>query len=644
MVAIGGVPSSGTGPPDEPPPLIPRAVLFGNPARAGPQLSPDGRFLTYLAPDAGNVLQVWLCPLGAAGTGGQPDARVLTADRKRGIRTYFWSYLPGRLLYAQDADGDENFHLYLVDVEAGSVRDVTPFPDIQARLVGASPDRPGEILVGLNLQDRRRHDVYRVDLRSGATELVCPNPGTVTAWTADAALGVRAATAGTPDGGTDLLLRDAPESPWRLVRHWGPDDGGHAVGFSRDGATLYVVGSHDANTRRLLAVEAATGAERVLADDPRFDVGWVTRHPTQRTVQAVAFQRERLEWKVLDPDVRADFEALAAVRPGELRILSRDLADETWLVSSVPDDGPTHFYAYRRASRQATLLFTNRPNLEGLRLARMEPIAYQARDGLPISGYLTVPVGAPAQGLPAVVLVHGGPWGRDTWGFHPQVQWLANRGYAVLQVNFRGSAGYGKAFLNAGDREWGGRMHDDVVDGVRWLVRRGTADPQRIGIMGGSYGGYATLAGLAFTPEVFACGVDLVGPSNIVSLINSIPPHWTPIRARLIKRMGDPEGDQAFLESRSPLFSAGRIAAPLLIGQGANDPRVPQRESDQIAAAVRANGKPVEYLVYGDEGHGFARPENNRHFFARAEAFLAAHLGGRCEPADDVAGHSGTDR
>ncbi len=620
------------------PPLIPREMLFGNPERANPQLSPDGTYLAYLAPDERNVLQVWLR------TVGQQDDRVLTADKKRGIRMYFWTYDGEQLIYMQDSDGDENFHLYTVNIRSNIIRDITPFQGIQARLVARDPRFPDEVLVGLNLADRRKHDVYRVNLKNGAIEFDTENPGNVIGWTTDAQFQVRAAMAGTPDGGIDLLVRDAAGQPWRTLRHWGPEDEGYAVGFSEDGRTLYVVGSHDANAARLLALDLATGGETVLAEDPQYDVSSVVVHPIRRVIQAAAFYRARLEWEVLDQSIAADFAAIARIRTGQFWLSSRDLEDRRWLVSFETDDGPVYYYVYDRASKAATLLFSDRPKLEGLPLAPMQPISFQSRDGFTIHGYLTTPVGIPARNLPAVLLVHGGPWGRDTWGFRPEVQWLANRGYVVLQVNFRGSAGYGKRFLNAGDREWGGKMHDDLIDAVNWIVQQGVADPRRIAIMGGSYGGYATLVGLAFTPDVFAAGVDLVGPSNLVTLLRSIPPYWTPMKARLLHRVGDPEKDEEFLKSRSPLFFADRITAPLLIGQGANDPRVPQAESDQIVEAMRQNGKPVEYLVYTDEGHGLARPENRLHFHARAEEFLARYLGGRCEPVGDIQGHSAVER
>jgi dipeptidyl aminopeptidase/acylaminoacyl peptidase len=617
------------------PPLIPRDILFGNPERARPQLSPDGKYLAYIAPDEKNVLQVWLR------TVGQEDDRKLTDDKKRGIRVYFWTYEGEQLIYLQDTDGDENWHLYSVNITTQIVRDLTPFQGIQAQPVGLDPNFPNEILVGLNLQDLRKHDVYRVNLKNGAVEFDTENPGNIVGWLADAQFQIKAAIATTPDGGSDLLYRETLDQDWQLLRHWGPDDEGAPVLFSNDGQTLYLIASHEANTQRLLALNLATREETVIAEDSQYDVDGVLVQPLSRRIQAVSFYKDKEEWQILDQSIAPDFAVISQVRHGEFGISSRDLADKTWLVSYLTDDGPVYYYTYDRESKNSTLLFSNQPKLEGLQLASMQPVSYTARDGLTIHGYLTTPIGIEAKNLPTVLLVHGGPWARDTWGYDPEVQWLANRGYAVLQVNFRGSTGYGKNFLNAGNREWGAKMHDDLIDAVNWLVEKGISDPQKIAIMGGSYGGYATLVGLTFTPDVFAAGVDIVGPSNLITMMESIPPYWEPLRAMEAHRIGNLETEQEFLKSRSPLFYADRIEKPLLIAQGANDPRVKQAESDQIVEAVKKAGKPVEYALYTDEGHGFARPENRLHFYAIAEEFLAKYLGGRFEPMGDIPGHSG---
>lgn len=617
------------------PPLIPREILFGNPTRARPQLSPDGQYLSYLAPDENNILQVWLRAVG------QEEDQKLTDDKKRGIRMYFWTYSPQQLIYLQDSDGDENFHLYLVNIQSKIVRDLTPFQGVKAQVVDLDPNFPDEVLVGLNLNDPQKFDVYRINLKNGAVEFEAENPGNIVSWTADAEFKVRAATAATPDGGSDLLFRETLEQPWDTIRHWGPDDEGGAVGFSEDGKTLYLIGSHEANTQRLIALDLATRQETVMAEDEKYDVGGIVAHPTTRVIQAVSFYKDKLHWQVLDESIAPDFEAISQVRDGEFSIGSRTLADDTWLVAYTTDDGPVYYYTYDRTSKSSTLLFSNKPELEELSLATMQPISYQTRDNLTIYGYLTTPVGIPTNNLPTVLLVHGGPWVRDTWGYDPEAQWLANRGYAVLQVNFRGSTGYGKDFLNAGNREWAAKMHNDLIDAVNWIVEQGIADPQKVAIMGGSYGGYATLVGLTFTPDVFAAGVDIVGPSNLVTLLKSIPPYWAPLLANMYHRIGNLETEEEFLNSRSPLFFVDRIQKPLLIGQGANDPRVKQAESEQIVAAMRKAGKPVEYVLYTDEGHGFARPENRLHFYAIAEEFLSKYLGGRSEPVGDIQGHSG---
>jgi dipeptidyl aminopeptidase/acylaminoacyl peptidase len=616
------------------PPIISREILFGNPQKASPQISKDGKYLAYIAPDERNVLQVWLRTLG------QEDDRCLTKDKKRGIRSYFWTYQEEQLIYLQDSDGDENFHLYSVNIITNIVRDLTPFQGVKAQVVDLDPAYPYEILVGLNLNNPQKFDVYRINLHSGAVEFDTDNPGNIVGWTANPQFQILGAIAATSDGGSDLLYRVAVDQPWETLRHWDADEQGSIVEFAKDGNSLYISASHDANATRLLQLDLATRAEKVVAEDQQYDVGGMMIHPTERTIQAVSFYKEKRHWQILDQSIAEDFALLAQVRSGEYSVTSRDLADENWIVSYLTDDGPVYYYHYHRPTKTSTLLFSNKPELENLPLASMQPISYAARDGLTIHGYLSLPKGTQAP-YPTVLLVHGGPWARDIWGFSPSVQWLANRGYAVLQLNFRGSTGYGKAFLNAGNRQWGAAMHDDLIDGVNWLIDRGIADPQKIGIMGGSYGGYATLAGLTFTPDVFACGVDIVGPSNIVTLMESIPPYWKPLMAMFQHRVGNLETEREFLEKRSPLFYVDKITKPLLIGQGANDPRVKQAESEQIVAAMRQAGKPVEYALYTDEGHGFARPENRLHFYAVAEEFFAKYLGGQFEPMGQIEGHCG---
>lgn len=619
------------------PPLIPREILFGNPERTSPRLSPDGQYIAYLAPDDQNVLQVWLKIVG------QEEPQKLTADAKRGIRFFTWTYNPDQLVYLQDADGDEKWHIYSVDIKTHAVRDLTAFQGVNAQIIELDHNFPDQMLVGLNLRNRQIFDVYRVNLKNGAVEFETENPGNIVRWLADANFQIRAATASVPDGGFQLLYRPTVDQPWELLRYWGPDEEGGPMMFSQDGNTLYIRGNHDANAQRLLALDLNTRTETVIAADEQYDVSSILTHPTQRVIQGVSFYKDKEEWQIFDQNIAADFEILAKIRPGEFDVVSRNLADDTWFIAYTTDDGPVYYYTYHRPTQTATFLFSNKPKLESLPLAAMTPIAYTARDGLTIHGYLTKPVGVSTP-VPTVLLVHGGPWARDTWGYDSQAQWLANRGYAVLQVNFRGSTGYGKAFLNAGNREWAAKMHDDLLDAVQWLIDQGISQPDKIAIMGGSYGGYATLVGLTFTPEVFACGVDIVGPSNLITLLQTIPPYWEPLKMIFYHRVGNLETEPEFLKSRSPLFFVDRIEKPLLIGQGINDPRVKEAESEQIVQAMKQAGKPVSYVLYTDEGHGFARPENRLHFYAITEDFLAQYLGGRCEPMGDIPGHCGVVR
>jgi dipeptidyl aminopeptidase/acylaminoacyl peptidase len=602
-------------------------VLFGNPVKVSPQLSPDGKRLAFLGPDKNDVLQVWVQ------TVGKDDARVVTADKKRGIREYHWTYAPDTLLYLQDADGDENFHVYATGLADGRTRDLTPFPGSRSMVLGLSADHPGEVLVAANVQDKRAFDVYRINLTTGEAKLDTKNPGDVLGWVADPKFKVRAAFAPTPEGGTQVRYRADEKSGWKPVVTWGPEDAdGNVIGFGADGGSLWATTSAGRDKLALAKIDLATSKEDVVAADPKADASNVLYNPETHEVEAVAFNRERVHWQPVSPKVAGDFKALVGGAPGEAAVVSRDRADKTWVVAYSADLQPTTYYLYDRASKKLTKLFEAQPELSKCTLAPMKPMTIKARDGLELVCYLTLPVGVEPKNLPLVLSVHGGPWGRDAWGYNPNTQWLANRGYAVLSVNYRASTGFGKKFLHAGDREWAGKMHDDLIDAVNWAVKEGYADPKRVAIFGGSYGGYAALVGVTFTPDVFACAVDIVGPSNLVTLLKSIPPYWAPMRKRFALRVGDPEKEAEFLKSRSPLFKADRIKVPLLIAQGANDPRVKKAESEQIVEAMRKANKPVEYMLFPDEGHGFARPENRLTFYAAAEAFLAKHLrGGRVE-------------
>lgn len=604
-------------------PLIPREVLFGNPERADPLISPDGTQLGYLAPVDG-VLNVWIRTLG------KNDDRAVTADKHRGIRNFLWQFDNKHILYTQDIGGDENWRLYQTDIASKQTRDLTPFEKVRVDVVAYEWNFPDTILVQMNRRDPKLFDISRIDLKSGKIELDTENPGDVANWQPDNALQIRGAQVQTPDGGTIIRVRDDVKSPWHELIKWGPDETfGGIAGFSPDNKSLLVITSLDVNAARLLDIDISTGKQKVITEDPQFDVNGSINDPKTNALEAVSYSKQRTEYVFIDPHVKADFEVLNKVHSGDIAGISADLNNDKWIVGFVTDDAPEYWYVYDRATRQATLLFSNRPLLEKYKLSAMKPIEFTARDGMKLYGYLTTPAGMEGKDLPMVEFVHGGPWGRDEWGYNRYAQWLSNRGYAVLQINFRGSTGYGKKYVNAGDRQWAGTMHTDLLDGKDWAVKQGVANAAKVCIMGGSYGGYATLAGVAFSPEAFACGVDIVGPSNLNTLLKTIPPYWSTMLATFHKRMGDSE---EILKEQSPLFKADQIRVPLLIGQGANDPRVNKAESDQIVAAMRKNSKPVEYYMFPDEGHGFARPTNNMAFNAAAEEFLAKYLGGRFEP------------
>jgi dipeptidyl aminopeptidase/acylaminoacyl peptidase len=605
-------------------PLIPREVLFGNPERISPALSPDGTLLGFIAPDEG-VLNVWVGPAD------EPlAAKPVTHDRGRGIRSFAFCHDDRTLVYLQDTDGNEDWRLYRLDLSSGDSRLVTPGEGAQAKILGHNRWNPTTMLVGLNADNPMLHDVYRLDLVTGAFDKVETNPG-YAAWLIDSDLAVRGGAAMTPDGGAVVYVRDrvtGRDAEWLEISAEDLLTTG-VYGFNRDGSQMFLLSSVGVNAARLLRVDLDTGAETVLAEDPEYDVAFVLSDPESLEPQSVVFLAEREKWVHLDPALGAEIDALRTQLPGEIGISRPERTDRRWLVSDTPSDGPVRYYVYDRDDRSLTYLFAHKPALADYDLAVMEPFSYRARDGLVVHGYLTYPPGVERVGLPAVVDVHGGPWHRDLWGYDPEAQWLANRGYSCVQVNFRGSTGYGKAFANAGDREWGRAMHADLLDAVGHLVAEGRIDADRVGIYGGSYGGYAALVGAAFTPEAFRCAVDMVGPSSLITLIESVPEYWKPMIALFHTRVGNPETEHDLLWERSPLSRVDDIGIPLLIAQGKNDPRVTVVEAEQIVAALVEKGIDHEYLLFEDEGHGLAKPENRERFYAAVERFLAQHLGGR---------------
>lgn len=609
-------------------PLIPLATLFGNPKRISPAISPDGRRIAFVAPLDG-VQNIFVRPL----VGSNDEAVPVTHDSGRGIRTYFWAHDNRHLIYIQDRDGDENWRLHTVDLDDGNrVVDLVVKAGVQVLPMAASKRRPHEFLAGINDRDPRFHDLHRVDLRTRTVELVAENPGYV-GWVIDNDLNPRGGWTMNDDGGSVLTVDG------RTVFAAEPDDAmvtGH-LGFTPDGGGLYLLTPQGVNATRLCRLDLTTGDVSDILGDPNYDIADVRIDPDTQEVLTAMIVRERVETVAVDASWAPDLATLAQRHRGAVSLLNCDDSKRVWLVSYDRDDGPIAYYAWDRETRRDTFLFEHRDDLNEFTLAGVEPFAYTARDGLTIHGYLTFPVGVERSNLPAVLYVHGGPWGRDVWGFDPTAQWLANRGYVCIQVNFRGSAGYGKDFLNAGDREWGGRMHDDLVDAVQHVVAQGWVDPQRIAIYGGSYGGFAALTGATATPDLFRCAISLCGVANLISFIETVPEYWKPMLAILTTRVGDPATDADFLRERSPLTHVDRIRIPVLIGQGGQDPRVVQAESEQIVAAMEARGVPHRYVLYPDEGHGFVQPEHRLEFFAIVEDFLVEHLGAGRAPAMDPA-------
>ncbi|MFD6068409.1 S9 family peptidase [Amycolatopsis lurida] len=604
--------------------VIPRAELFGNPEHTTPSISPDGRWLAWVAPHEG-VLNLWVRQVDT-----DDNARPVTADRDRGIREYVWAPDSEHLLYLRDQGGDENSHLYAVSVRGGDVRDLTPFDGVKAVLLAWDLQITDRVLVGLNKANPRLHDVYDLHVATGELVKVLDNPGLL-GLVADSQLKVRAGVQSNEGGGRTIMVREA-DGEWRPLLTVDPIDALNTmpVGFDRDGRRLLVKTSAEANATRLVWIDVESGEREVVVEDPIYDVDSVLTDVATKLPVMVSVQRERLHTQALVPEVKRDLDTLADVEDGDLRVVSTDRANATWVVSYVHADGPTASYVYDRATSRARFLFHDRPRL-ATRLKNVKPFSFTARDGLEIHGYLTFPAGN-AEKLPAVLLVHGGPWSRDTWQLNLEAQWLADRGYLCIQANFRGSTGYGKAFTAAGDRQWGAKMHDDLLDAITFAVEAGYADPDKIGIYGASYGGYAALAGAAFTPDVFRCAISLCGPSNLETLLRALPSYLTPMIPEIYRQVGNPNTEPDFLRKRSPHSYASRMTIPMLIAQGANDPRVPQSESDQIVAALRDNGVPPEYLLFDGEGHGLQKPENRLTFYATAERFLAEHLDGQYEP------------
>lgn len=677
--------------------LIPRTALFGNPVKAQARLSPDGRYMSFLAPKNG-VLNVWLAPFGKLDA-----AKPITDDKKRGIRQHFWADDGKHILFLQDEGGDENWRVYSIDVDSHKQVDLTPLKNVRAELVGISHERPDVALIALNDRVPEYHDLYEINIATGDRKLVERNDHEFAGYLEDLQLHPKLAVKTLDDGGGEIYRHT--DKGWEPFLKYGRDDSltTRPVIVEEGGNSALMLSSIERDKAALIRVDLTNGKQTVLGESNKADVSEVWLDPKTRKPQAFGVEYMTTEIQPLVPAVGQDIQRLTAALGPQFEVVSRTLDDTKWVVAVDDPVKVVSSYLYDRGTGNVTKLFDQRPELTGAPLRPMKPVEIKTRDGLSLVGYLTLPAGPgesggpgahsagasgsaasgapgsagagahgvsaagssgagsstaagatgsagvvvapdrPASPVPLVLDVHGGPWARDSYGFNGEHQWLANRGYAVLSVNYRGSTGFGKKFINAGDHEWARNMHNDLLDAVDWAINEKIAQPDKVAIYGGSYGGYATLVGLTFTPDTFACGVDIVGPSNLFTLLNSIPPYWKSFFEDMVRRIGDPrtaEGRE-LLKQRSPLTFADKISKPLLIAQGANDPRVKQAEADQIVEAMKSRKLPVTYVLYPDEGHGFARPQNRISFYAVAEGFLSKCLGGRVEPiGNDFAGAS----
>lgn len=623
--------------------LIPRKVIFGNPERAYPVISPDGSRIAFSAAVDG-VMNVWIAPADDIAA-----AKPVTNDKQRPVMKYWWAANGTHLLYMQDQAGNENYHLYAVDLATGVAKDLTPFKGIRAEVFADSYERPDEVLVGLNNRDSRWHDAWIINVVTGAARLVQKNEG-FSAFFTDSNLNIRLASKPTPDGGEEYMRLDDGE--WKPFMTVSGDDAMTTKPkyFTKNGKSVYMLDSRGRDKGALTLVDLRSGKSTMLAEPDDAEIEELIYDPVSMKVLAYATEYDRLEWTALDDEIKPDLAFLKRAVNGRWWVMSQSADNRFWTVWIDEAGEPIKFGLYDRNERSLKILASARPALVGAPLPKMHSRVIEARDGLKLVSYLTLPKasdpdgnGVPDKPLPMVLMVHGGPWYRDAFAYSPPAAWLANRGYAVLSVNFRGSTGFGKAFINAGDKEWGGKMHDDLVDGVHWAIAQGIADAKRVGFYGGSYGGYSALMAATKTPELFACIVDIFGISNLITFMATIPPYWGPWFSIWKNRLGDPdtEAGRAFLVDRSPITRIDKVVRPILIAQGMRDVRVVAAESEQMVKALKQRNVPVTYITFPDEGHGFVRPENRMAFAAVTEAFLAKHLGGRYQPVGgDFAGSS----
>ncbi|AEI89484.1 S9 family peptidase [Candidatus Midichloria mitochondrii] len=616
--------------------LIPRKVLFGNPDKTNAKISNDGRYISYIAPLDG-VLNVYVAAIDTPN-----EAKPVTNDTGRGIRVYYWGYDDRHLLYLQDNNGDENWHLYSVNIEDFTIQNLTDFPDTRVQVNNLSRHFPNEVIIEMNRRRKDLFDLYILDLSSGSVREFFRNEEYASLITDDY-FKLRFAQKLNPDGSLTIYEFDQESNVSEFMQVEAGDLHTTSILDFDEENNLYMIDSTDRNTAALVLFNLKTKQKTLLYENDKADISSLMLHPTKKYLQAAKYNHLREEIKVFDRSLDLAFAKIKETIAGDLQILSRSLDDTIWIFADIKDNGPVSYYRYDRTKEEIKFLFYNRGDLVNCELVKMHPVMVKARDGLELVSYLTLPRDfdsstldalPQAESVPLILWVHGGPTARDYWGYDAIHQWLANRGYAVLSVNYRGSTGFGKDFINAGNGEWSRKMHTDLIDAVDWAIDKGITTRDKVAIGGGSYGGYAALVGLTFTPEIFKCAVDIVGPSNLETLLATIPPYWKPHVAALEKKLGGAlatEEGRNELRARSPINFVDNISKPLLIGQGANDPRVKRSESDQIVNLMNQKGIPVTYILYTEEGHGFAKPENRMSFYALTELFLNQHLGGQFE-------------
>lgn len=615
-------------------PLIPRETFFAQaPEDIAVKISPNGKKISFLRVYEG-VLNVWTQNI-------EDKQEAIPATKsKDSIFRYYWAKNNEQLLFYQDFSGDENSHIYSVDLNSSKVIDLTPFENIQARLVRQSEKSPDEIIVAINNRVPTSHDLWIINTRTGEGRLVYENKEEFGELFVDHNQQPRIGKKSDGQGGYNIFILDSSNGDWKPFIHFDRENSmtSRILDFSADNTRLYYLDSTNSNTAALYSSKINSDRlekEKIVSNE-RSDLLDVTLDPITKNPRAAISKFLRVQYSIIDPKIRADMEYLQNFSDGDLYLLDSSSDDQKWIVAYAYDNKPMHYYLYKRSKKAAIFLFSSNPELEKLPLTSMQPLIITSRDGLPLVSYLSMPRQVPQKNIPLVLWVHGGPWARDEWGYNVIHQWLNNRGYAVLSVNFRGSVGFGKNFVNAANRQWSKKMQDDLIDAVNWSIEKGIADPKKICIGGASYGGYATLVGLTSTPDMFACGVDMVGLSNLETLLESYPPYMKDELDEVEYRIGRGD-DKEFLRSISPLYKADKISKPLLIAHGKNDIRVSEKASSQIVEAMKKHQKPIIYVLFPDEGHAFVKIKNDIAFYAIMEAFLAKELGGRFQKiGDDV--------